>query len=381
MECREVKVPVLVHKAGDLARQIVPIVHIVHKLPDIGFLHPGIVKVFYYFPPCSFMLVPIIVLVVVVRPMREIDIAHIVCWHVRLSRALVDSISLLQRTLKLCEKFVGGLHPAHTFLVASVLEILDHLCHRVTQTGKDAFLPSQRLGKTLQRIIVVQRLSDNVARHLLGKFPLGISIQLALLLDAFIPFLLAGDFHSRLLQSPELATVHPLHSVRHLVPQHLHQRVLGILCDTDHFLVRVYRSVLLHRVHPFHTIAQRTCDLLGVLALRLGQRFLLWLVILSLAFLLLLVGNLLSLVKNALLLLLLLCLFTTFAGGSCRNVHAGSRLCAAMLIGLRCFSSFGRLLNRSMAVIHFLFIFSVRFLENSSCIYIPIRTIFRQFNH
>ena len=217
MECREVKVPVLVHKAGDLARQIVPIVHIVHKLPDIGFLHPGIVKVFYYFPSCSFMLVPIIVLVVVVRPMREIDIAHIVRWHVRLSRALVDSISILQRTLELCEKFVSGLHPAHTLLVASVLEILDHPHHCVTQTGKYTLLSSQRLGKTLQRILVVQRLSNDVARHLLGKFPLGISIQPALLPDAFIPFLLADNLLSRLLQSPELATDHPPHSVRHLV--------------------------------------------------------------------------------------------------------------------------------------------------------------------
>ena len=224
--------------------------------------------------------------------------------------------ALLQRTLKLCEKFVGGLHPAHTLLVASVLEILDHPHHCVTQTGKDAPLSSQRLGKTLQRILVVQRLSNDVARHLLGEFPLGISIQLALLLDAFIPFLLADDFLSRLLQSPELATDHPPHSVRYLVPQHLHQRVLGILCDTDHFLVRVYRPVLRHRVHPFHTIAQRTCNLLGILALRLSQRFLLWLVSLSLAFLLLLVGNLLSLVKNALLLLLLLRLFATFVSGN-----------------------------------------------------------------
>ena len=185
--------------------------------------------------------------------------------------------TLLQRTFELCEKFVGSLHPAHTFLVASVLEILDHPRHRVTQTGKNAFLSSQRLGKTLQRIPVVQRLSNDVARHLLGKFPLGISIQIALLLDAFIPFLLSDDLLSRLLQSPELATDHPPHSVRHLVSQHLHQRVLGILCDTDHFLVRVYRSVLLHRVHPFHTIAQRTCNLLGVLALCLSQRLFFWL--------------------------------------------------------------------------------------------------------
>ena len=73
--------------------------------------------------------------------------------------------------------------------------------------------------------------------------------------------------------------------------------------------------------------------------------------------------------------------FANFARGSCRNVHAGGYLCVALLGILRCFNSFDRLFNRSMAVIHFLVFLPVRSLKYSGGVYIPICAVVRQFYH